>query len=76
MRTALKQVADAEAAEKGNQLDLYMKQLVALHEKDIADMKLQQQQREFEQKLRQQEQTHQQKLMQRDQLATQQPPQQ
>lgn len=61
---SLKLIADAEAAEEGDQLAIYSQQQKAMAEDDAARLKLQQLQQAHEQKQRQQEEAHRQKMAQ------------
>jgi chaperonin GroES len=77
----LKDIADAEAAEEGQQLEQYQQVQKGMQEDDLASMKLdqgmqqhqqkmQQQQEQQDQKMRQQEQAHQQKMQLQQQTPT------
>lgn len=61
---ALKNIADAEAAEPGQQLQMYQGVMKGMQDDDLASMKLEQMQQQHQQKLQQQQQMHQQKMAQ------------
>ena len=65
---ALKNIADAEAAEEGDQLGEYQAVMKGMQDDDLAGMKLDQLQQAHQQKIQQQEQQNQQKMGQQDQM--------
>lgn len=65
---AIKQIADAEAAEEGEQMEQYKAQLKSMQDDDLANMKVRQAQEDHQLKLQQQQQMHQQKLAQQDEI--------
>ena len=64
---ALKDIADAEAAEEGVQLDIYQKHMDGQASQSLASEKLRQFQQSHQQKMEQQEQQNQQKMRQSEQ---------
>ena len=64
--SALKDIAAAEAAEEGSQLDEYQKVMGIQQQNDLAGMKSQQAADQFRQKLMQNQEQHQQKMQQRE----------
>jgi chaperonin GroES len=64
---ALKSIAEAEAAEEGDQLAEYQQVMKGMQDDDLAGMKLQQLQQAHEQKMQQQEQQNQMKMRQAEQ---------
>jgi len=65
---ALKNIADAEAAEEGDQLGQYQQVMKGMQGDDLANMKLVQMQQAHQQKMQQQEQQAQMKARQQEQL--------
>ena len=65
---ALKNIADAEAAEIGSQMEEYKTQLKNMQDDDLANMKVMQMQEDHQRKLQMQAEQHQQKMAQQEQI--------
>ena len=66
--TALKNTADAEAAEIGQQMEEYKAELKNIQDDNIAQMKVRQMEEDHQRKLQQQEEAHRQKMIQQEEI--------